>query len=425
MSEERTRAVLKTIFSPLWFAVILFVVAVLLWVLLPNVTVTREEVEVTILNPGLLISVGLLFYYLASFRVSSPVKSDEIGVKVFFEKPFDEVASGPPFAPRFLVAVKVLKRNFEQREFPTEPEKIWRPAKGEAAAAPPEGFKPPVRITFGEVVSDETAKKLLGSIEGKEKKDGSKYSKQDDFEDENTFYHWADREPGAKIDQRRLYTFVSATTSDESEEDGLARRVTAEVSFVLRWRVVKGKGIDFIVNIGSVDNLVQQAEDEMVGILQRLLPTMSVGQALQNISWINAILRYKVKARTHDWGVQISDAYLKQIQFHRDLNSAIADRGEAFYEASAEKERTMRKGEGDAAAAAALEREVLEARAQGYKRIALTIDVSGAEVQAAEVARTVGEGEGTVVIGTDGFRDLVGIGKVLAQSNQKKEKGGE
>ena len=455
--EKQRRKILEKIFSPLWFAGILFVPVAIAWLFVPNITVTREEVEVTILNSTLLTILLLVVYYFPSFRIFTPVKSNEIGIKIFLGKPFAEIGSGPPFAPRGLVSVQTVSRSFQQREFPAEPEKIWRPAKGETAAAPPKEFKPPVRITFGEVVEQGTARILLGTkldediggsdIKQKEKvADRVKHYKKliEDLQDENAFYNWSEKEPPELPEHKgndeeyekelekslkgcgKIYTFNPGTEHDKKEKaEGLSRRVTAEVSVVLRWRVIKTKGIDYIVNIGDEKNLAKQAEDEMVGILQRLLPIMSVGQALQNIAWINAILKRKVEARTHDWGVEVNGAYLKQIQFHRDLNSAIADRGEAFYEASADKERIVRKGEGDAAAAAALEREVLEARAQGYKQIALTINVSGAEVQAAEVARNVGEGEGTVVIGTDGFRDLVGIGKVLAQSNQKKEKGGE
>ncbi len=439
-ADEKVRKWLKNIFSPIWFGGALVLVGILFWLFLPNITVVRDGVEEVIFRPWVVIVILELIYYISSFRISSPVKSDQIGIKVALGRPFAEVGSGPPFAPLYLVTVQTEKKSFQQREFPAEPDKIWRPAKGDISAKPPEGFKPPVRITFGEVVDDAKARNLLGvSILGasdhseKELKKGNITPEMAlDLQDENSFYYWSEKVPLKNEDALdrsnygKIYIFNAGSEHQKTQDevDGLSRRVTAEVSVVLRWRIIQGKGIDYIVNIGDRDNLIQQAEDEMVGILQRLLPNMSVGQAMQNIAWINAILKRKVEARTHDWGVEISGAYVKQIQFHRDLNSAIADRGEAYYIAASEKERIIRKGEGDAVAAAALEIEVLRARAKGYKEIADSIGVSGGEVQASEVARTVGEGRGSVVLGASGFKELVGIAKVLTSTDQKKNQGG-
>ncbi len=47
------------------------------------------------------------------------------------------------------------------------------------------------------------------------------------------------------------------------------------------------------------------------------------------------------------------------------------------------------------------------------------LGVSGADVQAAEVARAVADGGNTIVIGTDGFSQIAGIAAAM-KGNQKK-----
>lgn len=425
---------LQVAFSPLGFFAILAAITFLVWLSIPSwiveeevineVTGESETEKRTVLSSSTL--AGMLFglFWITSFRFRNPVQEDQIAVKLCFGRPFGEIGSGLPFAPWLLVELRRIGINYEQPVYPAPPEKIWRPTEDQMGETPPPDFKPPIRITFGEAATRTEAKRLLGSVQGQNKYDDSgkpigDKTEEDDFLDAHSYYRFADRMPDEGLKSTtRLYTFethVSPSLKKQLDQlEGLDRRVTAEVELVLRYRVVRGKGTNLITNIGDKTKVEQQAGEEMVGILQRLLPNMSVGQALQNIGLINAILKYKVRVRTWNWGIEVDDAYLKLIQFHRTLNQAIAKRGQAYFEATAEKERLTREGEGTAAAAAAHELGVLEARAKGYQTISLTIGVAGAEVQANETGRAIGEGEGTVVIGTDGFRDLVGIGKAIA-----------
>ena len=342
-----------------------------------------------------------LAYFAASFRWYNPVPIDNIAVRTFLQIPYDETGAGPIFAPLGFVQVRTFPINIVQQEYPAEPGRIFRPLEGESTI-PPEGFKPPLRITFNDSVTKDVAKELLGV----EKTEDGEVDKEATFKSQYHYYYWQEKDPAGNI--LRTHEFVP-----EAAKDGLASRVTAEISYVIRWRIVQGKGTNFVRRIGTPANFDQQIEDEMASLLQAFLPKISVGQALVNLTMLNAILHEKVRRATEDWGVEIVGAYMKQIQFHRALNSAIGEKAEAPFAGEAKKTILTREGEGAAAAAAALEQKVLEARAKGYKKIAVTIDVSGAEAQAGEVARSVGDSPSTVVLGESGLNALYGIASMV------------
>ena len=223
-------------------------------------------------------------------------------------------------------------------------------------------------------------------------------------------YDPMDLENIEKLPEVPKVTFVS-----EVPKDGLARRVTANVVPVVRWRIQNA--IDFMVNIGSEEEVDRQIEDEMVSVLQRLLPKMSAGQALENMAWINAHLFDSVVRRTLKWGILIEGAYLKKLPFHHSLNKAIAGATEAEFTGRADKELAIMKGQGAAAAARALEEETLKGRGAGLKQIAEDLGLDGAAVQGAEVARAFADGGNTFIAGLDGFGQLGGIVAAVTKKN--------
>ena len=113
--------------------------------------------------------------------------------------------------------------------------------------------------------------------------------------------------------------------------------------------------------------------------------------------------------RTLNWGIIVEGAYLKKVPLHRKLNQAIGHASEAEFVGRADKELATQRGQGAAAAARMLEEETLSGRAVGLKKISTDLGLSGAEVQAAEVAHAVADGGNTIVMGTDGFAQLGGV----------------
>jgi hypothetical protein len=305
------------------------------------------------------------------------IEADEIAVRKFFGNPTDIISSGLPFLPLGLFEMERLPTIIQQKEFPAEPKDIYR-GDGE----PPQGKVPPVRVTFRSSVTETEAKKLLGN----------EYSVSDE--------------------RNSTFTFIS-----NAPKDGLSKRVTAEIVPVVRWKILDG--INFIKNIGSLEEANRQLEDELYGVLGRLLPNMSVGQAKQNFLWINVILKKAAITRTKDWGIEIEGAFLKMIPLHHELNNAIALAAEAEFQGRGEREMLEQRGAGTAKATEDLERQTLIGRATGLRQLADSLGIKGEEAIAQFVAGQLASGQGTIILGESGLTQLAGIGAALMKKGGK------
>lgn len=387
-------------------------------------------------NPGLLGMWSTLAYFGASFR--TPIKANEIAVLDRFGKPLRILESGLAFAPRGIYNLTYLQTDVVQREFPAEPQMIWRTSDPIPQDKKDAGYRPPIEISFREAETDKDASlKLLGQNDYTVldlKKMPSKvevprvgvkawrecsYTELDEVEKAEV----------AKKTNGFFYTF-----KPEVPKDGLARRMDAEVAMVTTWRIEDG--IAFIKTMGTenpIGSANQQIEDMMVSVLSRLLPNISVSQANQNIGWINAHLFLAIHKRTLEWGVKIENAYLKPIKPPAEVSTAQSKFASAEFIGNADREIAIKQGEGAASARQAMllaeangEADMLGARAQGMRDIAEATGTSGAEAMAAEIARAVAEGGNTVVVGPEGFGQLTGIiGAMTKQKPAPEKKGGD
>jgi hypothetical protein len=310
------------------------------------------------------------------------IEANEIGVRTFFGKPTDELSSGLPFVPFGFFQLEKLSVVVQQQQFPGESRNIYRGEMKDFTELP-ENKVPPFKVTFRNSVTEAEAVKLL-------------------HEDE----HSVTDENG------EIFTFIAT-----APKDGLARRVTAELVPVVRWKIIDG--IKFIRNIYSINEANRQLEDELFSVLVRLLPNMSVGQAIQNFRWINTILKKQATTRTEGWGIKIEGAFLKMIPLNHDLNSAISLASEAEFQGRGERELLEQRGAGTAKAAEDLERKTLEGRAAGLKKLAKDLGIEGDAAIAQFVAGQLAEGDGTIILGAEGLSQLAGIGAALLnkQSN--------
>ncbi len=338
-------------------------------------------------------------YILSGFRIWDPVGPDQQGVRVILGRPFDTVGSGPVFAPLGIVEIIRYSTATLQREFPAEPEKIFRPRKEDKEEAPA-GMVPPLRITFAaNPISEADAKKVFG-----------------DFFSVTV--------------NKASPTFVADV---EQTDDGLANsRVTAEVPHISRYRIMDA--VRFTIAIppaedgDRIDEVFRQIEDEQVIALNTILAQITVAQAQRNIAWINAVLFRKVCLRikadddghSEEWGIDLEGAAIKPITFNRGLNDAITGVAEATFAAAAkirtaeaEKQKLILEGDGTATAARALEQETLVGRAVGLKQMAKDVQAvkAGEQVLAAETARAIGDKGNTIVVGADGISQLIGLAK--------------
>lgn len=373
------------------------------------------------------------WYILLSWRFYTPVKADETGIRSFLGRPIDTVEAGAPYVPLGLFQLDTFKRSVVQREFPAEPEFVYEGEMKDREKLP-DGMKPPIRITFRDSI-DESELPLAFKDSDITVAEFSRinlpqlrHMLQD--EEKKKLIHsdfWSDYSLSQLEGIEKLEEVPKTTLRVTVPDDGLTRRVTANVTPVVRWRV--RNAIDFLRNIGGNPNEVdRQIEDEMVSVLQRLLPKMSAAQALENMDWINAHLFDAVIRRTLGWGIVIEGAYLKRIPFHHKLNIAIGAASEAEFTGRADRELAIKRGEGTARARkdllqaeAAGEKAMLTARAEGQKKIVEDLGLSGAEVQAAEVARALADGGNTVIMGTDGFAQLGGIVAAMAKNKQPQQ----
>jgi regulator of protease activity HflC (stomatin/prohibitin superfamily) len=350
----------------------------------------------------------IITYFAFSWRWWDPVKEDERAARIFFGQNAGEVDPGVPYAPLGLVQVRALKVSVTQREFPGNPTEVY---KGDLSVNPDVNLTDkvlPIRIPFRSMISDEEARKLFGA----------------DYCVTNT-------RTGAQV-------IFNANVPD----DGLTNRITAELYMIVRF--TPRDIYQFVRNIGDIDHAIKQIEDEMVSTATQFLGRMSYAQAIANMRWLDIILYHAVERRTgardddnsrsdHSWGIEIHDVRIKSIELDHDTNKSIRDAAAANFKASATitaaeaaKRAAILEGEGAAQAAYDITKKTLDAQAAGQKKIAEDLGLTGAEVQAAEIARAVAENGNTVIIGQEGFGQLAGIvGAMINKKPAPEKKGAE
>lgn len=376
-------------------------------------------------------------YFVFAWRFEDPVGPNQIAVLLFFGKPLKIVDSGPPWAPRGVITPVKLPVDYEQYEFPAEPENIYRGELKEREKLP-EGMKPPIRITFTKSLTSARAKKVFGEdrdlkVLNLQKVENSmicEFKGEDNPCEVNRDWSTWERSELEDLEKfiKDKYPDSPAVLTFETNvgsTDGLAMRNTQEIVFVVRWLVEKERAFSFIRLIGSEAEANRQMEDELVSVANRLLPKMSLAQALENIEWLNAHLFYSIIKRTSEWGIRIDNAYAKRFDLNHALNTAIAKASEAEFTGRAEKELLVKRGEGAAQAAQDLEEKTLLGRAAGLKGMATDLDISGEAAVNAEVAREFGKSGNAVIIGEDGLAKAVGLGSALLNKKGGKKDQGE
>lgn len=330
-----------------------------------------------------------LLYIGLSFRFWDVIGPDQIGVRTIFGQPVGTVNAGLPIVPPGIGDIQIFPTITQQREFPAEPQNIFR---GEDKEEAPEGKVPPLRITFGESLTAENAEKILGE------------------------YYTVTRADGSTI-----------TFQPEVPKDALSNsRVTAEVTPIVRWRITDA--VPFVQNIGTIEEVNRQIEDEMVVVLNTIYPRISVAQAQQNVEWMNALLFKAVSRRigaqdghSDAWGIDLEGAAVKPISFNHSLNKSISGVAEASFkgeatvrEATRAAEATVITGAATAKAKQALEKATVAGKGQGIAAAAKSTGLTPAEIIGAETAQAVGKGDGTIIVGADGVTQLAGIAAAFA-----------
>ena len=306
-----------------------------------------------------------ILYIVFSFKTVGPT---ELGAILFFGKPVKEVSSGLVFIPLGICKLQTETRLTIQDELPSDPQHIYR---GEDKI--PEGMFPPIRIPFGFPRTAEDLEKL-----------DIKFP------------------PG--MTKKELVVPL--------EDDPLNVRVTAEVVPIIRWNIKDY--IQFLTTIGSRKEARNQMEDCAIASLTREFAKITPAVALANLGTYSYALEEEIKERIEGWGINLKNAQIKAINFHRDLNTAIGEvprmklkAKTITINAKAEKEQKRLLGEGEGAA----EKAILDGRTAGLKTMKDDLGLAPDLVLSAETARAITQnpGQKTVIVGPKGFSDLIGI----------------
>jgi len=326
-------------------------------------------------NKGLVIFYLQVLYTIASLRTIGPT---QLGARLLFGKPINALFPGLVFIPLGICQLRRETRLTIEDELPADPEHVFREELGKAEVIPPElvreGYVPPIRITFSHPT--------------------------------------------------------------EESSDPLNARVTAEVVVVIRWRIVNF--LQFLGVIGSRREARRQLQDVSINTIFPILTKKTAAEALAQLEEINKDLEKALRdmvagegVEDRPWGAQLANAQIKLISFSHGLNKEIEKVPEAKLErqatilkAEGEKEKRRLEGEG----AGQAERALLKGRTGGLLAMKKALELPPEAVIGAETARAVtsNPGQKTVVVGTDGFKEIIGVakaaGSVLREAEQK---GGE
>lgn len=313
-----------------------------------------------------------ILYTIFSFRAVGPT---ELGAVLFFGKPVKEVSSGLVFVPLGICKLETETRLTIQDELPSDPQHIYR---GEDKI--PDEMFPPIRIPFGFPRTAEELKKL-------------------------------DIKFPPEMTKKELVVPL--------EDDPLNVRVTAEVVPIIRWHIKDY--IQFLTTIGSRKEARSQMEDCAIVSLTREFAKITPAVALANLGTYSFALEEEIKERIAGWGINLKNAQIKAINFHRDLNTAIGEvprmklkAKTITINANAEKEQKRLLGEGDGLA----EKAILDGRTDGLKNMTDKLDIDAGIVLSAETARAItsNPGQKTVIVGPRGFTDIVGIATAIGEN---------
>ena len=310
------------------------------------------------LNLGLSMFLVKVLYTIASLQVVGPT---ELGAKIFFGRPTNEVSSGLVFVPLGFFQLAKETRLVIQDELPCDPEHIFRREDKENV---PDGMFPPIRIPFGppEKESDDpldvrvTAEVVI-------------------------IVRW------------KISKFITFLTTIGSREE--ARRQMQDGAIAM-----------------------------LTDAFAKITPAVALKDLATHNKNLKAEIEERVGSSADSgsgsWGIHMENAQIKAINFAHGLNEAIQMVPIATAKAratvlEAEGERKKRKLEGQGSGEA--EQAILEGRTLGLKNMTDKLDVDPSAILGAETSRAITEnpGQKTVIAGSQGFSNLVSTAAAVAE----------
>lgn len=225
-----------------------------------------------------------------------------------------------------------------------------------------------------------------------------------------TVFKGDDREPLPPGMVRPIRAVTRAPRADET--DVLDGQMTLILNFVVQYQI--NDIFDFVGNFGTRDMIARQLRDIGESTLAERVTKETPKSFIENLPDVNATLIVKTEERFQNSGVDILSVRLISPDVGHRVSSALAnipiERATAqatAVKAEAEKIKRTKEGEGAAAAAKAM----LDAQAEGRKKMMETMKVDGMTVLASEAALSLSEKTVVVVGAEGGMRDMMGLVK--------------
>lgn len=280
----------------------------------------------------------------------------ELGAVLFFGKPIKEVEPGLVFVPFGVCSLITENALIIQEQYPDDPEKVW---KSDSDKMPLNGnFVPPIRITH------------------------------------------------------------KAGTDEESKIDPLHKRMTTEVSIIVRYKIKKGQYITFLQTIGDTKEARRQIRDTVVATARKEFAQKTPATTLAEWEQMDKKLKEDTEKLVKLWGVEVDDVRMEDIDLGKTVNISLRDVPDSILKKDVTKTNAEAKeyelthiGMGTAEA----RRIFLEAEATGYQKIAKELGITeGAFILAMESAKMALEkSQYSIISGSDGMKDIFSMASAI------------
>lgn len=318
------------------------------------------------INPRIFAYLPILAYVIVSFR---SVGVDEIAGADFFGKPVRQFSNGLKWVPFGLFHFQVEKATFVQSEFPGDSDHIqWSDEK----TALSQGKVRPIYLLTGE------------NPDGKLP---------------------TDKQMNVGIAALAKFQLIPERLFDLIKNVGPIDRSKADE---IRVTMTGGENVSVVML-----EVVRHLRDTATAVMTEIAGQLSYNELRGHLNLVNRLLFLRLQRTVITWGIQLTEAGVTKINPGHEFNEKIQDRGQALADrdamilrAEGEKQKRVLEGEGNAAA----RQKFLEAEAKGYAKIAEQAKTEAGQIAiSAEVAGKLAASGNTIVVGTDGVKDLIGI----------------
>lgn len=342
------------------------------------------------------INLTVLMFVIQAAHIIASIKAvgvDDLAGVSFFGRPVYKPRTGLYIVPLGILTLVKASRNYRDVRFPGPADKIHRVSEEIQATegdTPPEGMVRPIFVLTGAPMFND--KELLAQKKG--------------------------------------------------ETDPFDRQMTIEISYSLRYCLSELYGGIFLIisklssetSTESVDKrILDLLHEQSVKDLKTILSTVTTAVINENFDLINKIFILMVSLQAVELGIDIDEkgCGIVDINLGHKTNAAQAKIARAQLERTADiikadgtRQAEILKSKGTAS----IEYEILAAKACGYKEGRKELgEEDWRMVLAAETSKGVLEKAETIVLGTDGVREVLGLTQIIGDrfSRQSKRKEGD